>query len=99
LRLGDKGYSTVISAQSVLIHHEGISRSAIREVEDVNRFWKKWRPRLPADDPFTNPNLDREKDDWSVDGSALGSLIGRIYKAPHLAIKPKRAMALRTKSG
>jgi hypothetical protein len=101
LRLGEKGYTTAISAQSILIHHEGISRAGIKEVEDVDRFWKRWGPRLPADDPFTNPNLDRDKDDWSVDASAVGSLIGRIYKASGSSsrTKARRAEVLRMKSG
>jgi GT2 family glycosyltransferase len=78
LRLDERGYSIVISAESVLIHHEGISRAGLEEADDLNRFWKRWGTRLPADDPFTNPNLDADKDDWSVDARAIGTLIGRI---------------------
>jgi GT2 family glycosyltransferase/glycosyltransferase involved in cell wall biosynthesis len=80
LRLNEKGYSTVISAASILIHHEGISRAGIEEADDLKRFWKRWSTRLPADDPFFNPNLDRDKDDWSVDAGAVGSLIGRTQR-------------------
>jgi glycosyltransferase involved in cell wall biosynthesis len=80
LRLGEKGYSTVISAASVLIHHEGISRAGIEQAGDLKRFWKRWSTRLPADDPFFNPNLDRDKNDWSVDAGAAGSLKGRIQR-------------------
>jgi glycosyltransferase involved in cell wall biosynthesis len=80
LRLNEKGYSTVISAASVLIHHEGISRAGMEEADDLKLFWQRWSTRLPADDPFFNPNLDRDKDDWSVDATAIGSLIGRIQR-------------------
>ena len=79
LRLGARGYANVISA-AVLTHHEGISRTGIEEVDDLKRFWKRWSSRLSADDPFTNPNLDRDRDDWSVSTSAIGTLVGRIRR-------------------
>jgi len=82
LRLGERGYSSVISAASVLIHNEGISRGGIAEDEDEDlmRFLERWATRLPADDPFSNPNLNNDKDDWSVDGRTVGTLIGRIRR-------------------
>jgi O-antigen biosynthesis protein len=73
LRLADRGYSTVIAA-AVLIHYEGISRDGTSEIDDIERFWKRWRGRLPADDPFTNPNLNVHKDDWSVDREVVSKL-------------------------
>ena len=42
LRLGERGYSTVMAAQAVLTHHEGLSRGAIDETGDIERFWS-WR--------------------------------------------------------
>jgi FkbM family methyltransferase len=78
LRLAEKGYSSVIASGAVLIHDEGISRSGMPEGEDVKQFWKRWAPRLSADDPFFNPNLDIDKDDWSINARAVGALIGRI---------------------
>ena len=80
LRLAEKGYSSVIASEAVLIHDEGISRSGISEGDDLNRFWKRWGPRLSADDPFTNPNLDTDKDDWSINPRAVATLIGRIRR-------------------
>jgi GT2 family glycosyltransferase/glycosyltransferase involved in cell wall biosynthesis len=79
LRLDARGYVNVISA-AVLTHHEGISRTGIEEVDDLKRFWKRWSSRLSVDDPFTNPNLDRDKDDWSVSARAIGTLVGRITR-------------------
>jgi hypothetical protein len=68
----------VIAAAAELIHHEGISRASIPEIDDVKRFWKRWRTRLPADDPFINPNLSVQKNDWSVDPEVVATLKGRI---------------------
>jgi hypothetical protein len=39
------------------------------------------RPRLSAHDPFTNPNLNVHKNDWSVDPAAVGRFIGRVRQA------------------
>jgi GT2 family glycosyltransferase/glycosyltransferase involved in cell wall biosynthesis len=80
LRLAAKGYSSVVASGAVLIHDEGISRSGMSEGDDLNRFWKRWGPRLSADDPFTNPNLDADKDDWSINPMAVATLIGRIRR-------------------
>jgi GT2 family glycosyltransferase len=78
LRLAEKGYSSVIASEAVLIHNEGISRAGVPEGADVKRFWKRWKSRLSADDPFNNPNLDLDKDDWSVNPTAIGALTGRV---------------------
>ena len=80
LRLAEKGYSSVVASGAVLIHDEGISRGGMPEAEDVKQFWKRWGPRLSADDPFSNPNLDVDKDDWSINPDAVGTLIGRIRR-------------------
>jgi GT2 family glycosyltransferase len=80
LRLAERGYSTVLAAAAVLTHHEATSRAGMPEADDLERFWERWRTRLPADDPFTNPNLDAQKDDWSIDPGAVGSLQGRVWR-------------------
>jgi hypothetical protein len=80
LRLAEKGYSSVIASGAVLIHDEGISRGGMAEDNDVKQFWKRWAARLSAVDPFTNPNLDIDKDDWSINAGAVGPLIGRIRR-------------------
>ena len=80
LRLAEKGYSSVIASEAVLTHDEGISRSGMTEGDDVNKFWKRWGPRLSEDDPFTNPNLNSDKDDWSINAGAVATLVGRIRR-------------------
>ena len=79
LRLEERGYSTVMAAQAALTHHEGLSRGATPEAGDIERFWRRWRARLSADDPFTNPNLDVHRYDWSVDPQARAALTARIW--------------------
>ena len=81
LRLDERGYSTVMAAQAVLTHYEGLSRGASPERGDIERFWKRWRARLSTDDPFTNPNLDVERDDWSVDPEARATLTARVWRS------------------
>jgi GT2 family glycosyltransferase len=80
LRLAEKGYSSIVASEAVLIHDEGISRGGMAEDDDVKQFWKRWAARLSAVDPFTNPNLDIDKDDWSINAGAVGPLIGRIRR-------------------
>jgi len=69
IRAREKGYSIVVQPESKLVHHEGVSRAGLPEVEDVQKFWTKWGAVLKAGDPFTNPNLDSTRDDWTVNPS------------------------------
>jgi len=82
LRLGERGYCTVMAAQAVLTHHEALSRGATPEAGDIEKFWDRWRTRLSADDPFTNPNLDVHRDDWNVDPAARATLVARVWRNP-----------------
>jgi len=66
IRAREKGYSTIIQPEAKLVHHEGVSRAGLTEVEDLNKFWAKWERLLKRGDPFTNPNLDSTRDDWTV---------------------------------
>ena len=80
LRLAEKGYSSAVAAAAVLTHHEAVSRAGWSETGDIERFWDRWTSRLPADDPFTNPNLDVHRDDWRVDPNAVGRMAGRVRR-------------------
>ena len=70
IRVLKNGYSPIIQPEAKLIHHEGISRSGMPEVEDVARFLGKWGKYLKSGDQFTNPNLDDTRDDWTVNPDA-----------------------------
>jgi len=69
MRAREKGYSIVVQPESKLVHHEGVSRAGLSEVEDVEKFLTKWEAVLKRGDPFTNPNLDSTRDDWTVNPS------------------------------
>ncbi len=70
LRLGERGYASVVCAGAELFHHEGLSRGGMAEAEDERRFSERWRGNLPSTDPFYNPQLRRDADDWSIDPTA-----------------------------
>jgi GT2 family glycosyltransferase len=80
LRLGEAGFSIVVAAGAVLVHHEGVSRGTMSQADDIEMFSARWTHRLPDDDPFMNPNLLLDKDDWSVNPSATGSTTGRLWR-------------------
>jgi GT2 family glycosyltransferase len=78
LRVNKSGYSVIIQPQAILIHHEGVSRAGMPEVEDVDRFWGKWDKFLKDGDQFTNPNLDATRDDWAVNPDVMEKFRYRI---------------------
>jgi GT2 family glycosyltransferase len=77
LRAAQRRYDCVLAAGVELIHHEGISRAGIHEVEDVKRFLSHWDWLLKEGDPYYNPNLSVESSSWLVDPEARGRLAGR----------------------
>jgi O-antigen biosynthesis protein len=67
LRLGEAGYSTLFESDASLVHHEGVSRAGMAEMEDVLRFWDRWESTLRRGDAWWNPNLDASCDNWVPD--------------------------------
>jgi len=78
LKVAEMGYSIVIQPSAKLIHHEGVSRAGMPEVDDVSRFWEKWGKYLKQGDQFTNPNLDATRDDWTVNPDLMAEYRYRI---------------------
>lgn len=66
LRLLDKGYRNIWSADVKLIHHESISRKTSVPKENEKAMWKRWSQRFIAGDEFYNPNLSAEKGDFTL---------------------------------
>jgi GT2 family glycosyltransferase/glycosyltransferase involved in cell wall biosynthesis len=87
-RVGEMGYKIIIEPKSKLIHHEGVSRAGMPEDDDVARFKSKWKKFLKLGDPFSNPNLDTSKDDWSIDSNLKQKSAYRVFKT-HLDITAK----------
>jgi O-antigen biosynthesis protein len=82
IRLGQAGMAVLINPTATLIHHEGISRAGIAEMEDVLRFWSKWEPFLRRGDPFWNPNLAFDRDNWVPDCDLVDWHLPRIAGLP-----------------
>ena len=67
LKAQRKGHDILIEPRACLTHHEGVSRGGLPENDDVKLFWQRWDQILRQPDRFTNPNLDKMRDDWMVD--------------------------------
>ena len=73
LRIREAGYLIVWTPWAELIHYESKSRGSDEDtpekkaffVKETNRFQRKWNKILTEGDPYYNPNLTREKEDFS----------------------------------
>ena len=74
LRIRQAGYLIVWTPWAELTHYESKSRGGDEEtaekkrffVRETNRFLRKWYTVLEEGDPYYNPNLTREKEDFSL---------------------------------
>jgi GT2 family glycosyltransferase/glycosyltransferase involved in cell wall biosynthesis len=92
LRLWENGFSCVVAAGSELTHHEGVSRIDMPETDDMKRFWARWKSHIEAGDPFSNPNLNVTRMDWSIGPKAKGTLTGRVRRSTHASAKTERGL-------
>ena len=67
LRAHDAGLLTVYTPYATLIHHELASRERLKDVYDLTHFDSLWKTRFAAGDPYFNPNLSRQADDYRPD--------------------------------
>jgi ADP-heptose:LPS heptosyltransferase/GT2 family glycosyltransferase len=67
LRSWRSGLFNVYTPHATLIHHEAISRAALDDDYDAAVFDSKWRNLFLAGDPFFNPHLSKNHDDFAVD--------------------------------
>jgi len=62
LAAGKSGYHVVYNPHTSVIHHERMSRKGMDPPEDESLFWKEWRDKILAPDPYypaiyeKNPN-------------------------------------------
>lgn len=73
LKIRDKGYRIIYTPYAELYHHESASRGYEDTEEKQARFWKevdivqsKWKHIFEAGDPYYNPHLTLEKEDFSI---------------------------------
>ncbi len=65
LRAVARGLAVVFTPHTRLIHHELASRAHLPDQFDTSRFDAAWRTRLLLGDPFHNPRLARDRDDYA----------------------------------
>lgn len=71
LRCHRAGLSVVFTPHARLVHHELASRAAVEDTFDRTAFMAKWGGLFAKGDPFFNPNLSLDSDDYSVDSEPL----------------------------
>ncbi|MDQ6664839.1 MAG: glycosyltransferase [Acidobacteriota bacterium] len=68
LRIGAAGYRILYTPHALLYHYEAFSKSEAElhpHPAESLALKKRWRPVI-ARDPFYNPNLTRERENWSL---------------------------------
>ena len=84
LRLRERGYLNIFTPYCEAVHYESSSRGYEESFEQKRRFggeiqyfqWK-WRDFLADGDPYYNPNLTLDREDFSIKMSQKWSLIER----------------------
>jgi GT2 family glycosyltransferase len=73
LKLRAKGYRIIYTPYAELYHHESASRGYEDTKEKQTRFWNevgivqdRWKHIFEAGDPYYNPHLTLEKEDFSI---------------------------------
>lgn len=80
MRIRKAGYLIVWTPYAELYHHESESRGGedtpekeARFAGEIRRFKEKWGKELSDGDPYYNPNLTLEREDFSVKGEIFPS--------------------------
>jgi GT2 family glycosyltransferase len=76
LRAWQSGRLVVYTPHATLIHYEGVSRAGLDDHYDVSAFDKRWRDLFLAGDPYFNPHLSKNRDDFGIDEEPTKLLIG-----------------------
>ena len=64
LRTAEAGKRVIYTPHATLIHHELASRGGMDEAYDLLAFERRWRKQFALGDPFHNPNLSKQHDDF-----------------------------------
>jgi ADP-heptose:LPS heptosyltransferase/GT2 family glycosyltransferase len=67
LRMWRSGQRVLYTPFASLIHHELASRAAISDIYDEDRFVGEWSGVFLKGDPYFNPNLSAESDDYAAE--------------------------------
>lgn len=66
LRLRQKGYLVIYTPYATLYHHESLSRGYDVNMKEVQYMQNKYGDLIRKGDPYYNPNLTRERLDFSL---------------------------------
>jgi ADP-heptose:LPS heptosyltransferase/GT2 family glycosyltransferase len=67
LRAWQRGLVNIYTPHARLIHHEAVSRAGLADDYDTAVFDTRWRDLFLNGDPYFNPNLAKNRDDFSPD--------------------------------
>jgi ADP-heptose:LPS heptosyltransferase/GT2 family glycosyltransferase len=67
LRAWRSGLLTVYTPHARLLHHELSSRKSLQESYDARGFARRWRPVISRGDPYFNPNLSRDHEQFAAE--------------------------------
>ena len=67
LRVHRAGLLTVFTPYATLTHHELASRASLKDVYDLTHFDAAWKTTFAAGDPYFNPRLSTQADDYRPD--------------------------------
>ena len=74
LRARTSGRVVVYTPHASLIHHEMVSRGEIRDVYNAGRFDSAWKDLFLTGDPYFNPNLSGDYEDYVPDEEPIRAL-------------------------
>jgi ADP-heptose:LPS heptosyltransferase/GT2 family glycosyltransferase len=67
LRARQSGLLTVYTPHARLVHHELASRKHLKETYDAPGFARRWRSVISRGDPYFNPNLSRDHEQFAAE--------------------------------
>ena len=85
LRIRERGYRVVYTPYAVLFHHESATRTMHSNPDEAEYLQRRWSGVIHHD-PFYNPNLTREADDYSLnfDAPTVAERLGLIGDGPSI---------------
>ena len=88
LRIRERGYWVVYTPYAVLFHHESATRTMHSNPGEEEYMRRRWGGVI-RHDPFYNPNLTREAEDYSLnfDAPTIAERLGPIEDGP-LTVRP-----------
>ena len=66
LRVGERGY-LIVQLDARLYHHESATRGALHPRSEYLQMRRRWGLLLVSGDPYYNPNLTLDREDFSLD--------------------------------